>query len=304
MPLGTYTVTAVADRSCPAGYTCQSFSIACPGVLMAAKGWLAVAPPTAPMRGLVVMPGGSTGTLYWSTKSVLTTTMTENLRVAGFEIVQVKFKKRWMGSSNGELAGPAALSCRFATAMRFVHDSIYVPAGGSNGGVPGRCGFCMFGTSGSSSPIAYALAFYGQDGIVDGAFPISGPVHGDMVKSCERHIQDAAFWIDESANELDSSYGFGRSGGPCYLHDESFESYWIRDSVAIGGNDYYYPATRVHSIFGSKDQSGAVACGLEVLSTMTAAGSPMISSEIIAGMGHGIDTDPNGIAALYAAITA
>src|ERR1044071_567462 len=114
MPLGTYTVTAVADRSCPAGYTCQSFSIACPGVLMAAKGWLAVAPPTAPMRGLVVMPGGSTGTLYWSTKSVLTTTMTENLRVAGFEIVQVKFKKRWMGSSNGELAGPAALSCRFA----------------------------------------------------------------------------------------------------------------------------------------------------------------------------------------------
>ena len=304
MPLGTYTVTAVADKSCPVGYACQSFSIACPGVLLAAKGWLAVAPPAAPMRGLVVMPGGSTGTMYWSTRTALTTAMTENLRSAGFEIVQVKFKKRWMGSSKGELAGPAALSCRFSTAIQFAHDAIYAPAGGSNGGVPGGCGFCIFGTSGSSSPIAYALTHYGQEDIVDGAFPISGPVHGDMAKSCERHLQDEAFWIDERANEIDSSYGFGRSYGPCYTHNGSFESYWNRDSVVTGGNDYYYPSTRVHSIFGGKDQTGAVAIGLEVLSTMIDAGSPLISSQIVAGMGHGIDSDPNGIDALYAAITA
>ena len=62
--------------------------------------------------------------------------------------------------------------------------------------------------------------------------------------------------------------------------------------------------TRVHSIFGQKDTTGAVACGNAFLDRLYATGSPLVSEETIAGMGHAIDSDPSGIAALEAAIEA
>src|SRR5206468_364051 len=102
-----------------------------------------------------------------------------------------------------------------------------------------------------------------------------------------RHVKAIVRSFGSSISKKISRCQSPKAGSPATtgiawdVADESFESYWNRDSVATGGNDYDYPATRVHSIFGGKDQTGAVANGLEVLSTMSDAGSPMISFETI-----------------------
>ena len=302
-PTGTLVTTTASDPSCPAGQTCQGIEVSCPGVQRPARGFLATAPATGPTRGLVVISTGGPGTEWFTSKGQLAVDFVADLQADGFVVVQLRWVDSWLVSAAGEDAGSGHLACRPATVFKWVHDTHYLALGLPRGPV-GRCGFCITGNSGGSSQSSYALSHYGLDAILDAVVPTGGPPHAAQAKGCLRNVGEEGYWYPSgSSATIDSSYGFAAGEGPCALHDPSFVPRWDAESVDTGGSDYLHPATRIHFIFGSEDNSSAVPHGMDYANRLRAAGSPDVTVQVIQGMGHSI-VNPDGLAALHAALLA
>ncbi len=63
---------------------------------------------------------------------------------------------------------------------------------------------------------------------------------------------------------LDQAYGYFHRRGPCVRKDNAFAPRWIPDSIALGGRNFWYPATRLSFIFGDTDQFVAIGRAYEV----------------------------------------
>ena len=299
-PLGTFTVTSVGDDSCPAGYTCRSFRIACPGVVQTIDGFLAIGAPTGRARGTVVVFSGARGTTWWSAKGSAWAQSLIDLRADGFQVVQFRWRNGWFASSSGDEAGASALACRPATALRWAHDHLYVPLGLPQPSV-GSCGFCALGWSSGSSAAVYAVTHYGLGSILDAIVAVSGPVHGNIARGCAHLAGDEAFWYTASARDQDASYGFGRDG-PCARHDRTWRDRWLRDGIATSAIDTGLDRTRVAAIIGNLDRGPAPAQSKAVTDLLVSGGSPMVVVTRVPGMRHA----PNaaGLAAARAALDA
>jgi hypothetical protein len=126
-PLGTLTLNGQSDSRSPTGYTSVGFVVDCPGVAQQARGFLATAVHRGAPRGVIVFCTGGGGTDYWSNHNPEAYAMAEELRDAGFTIVQVRWGVNWLETSSGNEAGQAHLGCRPATVFKYVYDTYYFP---------------------------------------------------------------------------------------------------------------------------------------------------------------------------------
>jgi hypothetical protein len=233
--------------------------------------------------------------------SNLTGSFVQGLQSQGLWVIQVRWRTPWMLSAPGEDAGSAHMACRPATVVRWVHDNRYVPLGITSG--LGECGYCITGNSGGSAQVAYPLSFYGLDSILDADIPTSGPTHTVVKKGCLRQTADQHYWYSPNESmSVDDSFGFDQLPGSCHDHDESYASRWDAESVDTGGNDLVYPTTRVVVLVGTKDCGDAPAHGVAFYSALVAAGTPLVSFNVIADMGHYIESYSNGLTELQNAL--
>lgn len=304
LPLGSVALTSATDSSCPTGHTCQGIQVSCPNIQQPARAFLATAQPTAQVRGLVMLMTGGGGTSWWSEASSLASSFVDTLRADGFIIVQLRWVDPWLASAPGEDAGSGQLACRPATVFKSVHDNQFAPLGLPQQAI-GRCGFCITGNSGGASQVAYALSFYGLDSILDAVIPTSGPPHAAQARGCLRNASEEAYWYDAGASDtIDSSYGFASGQGPCSHHDPSFVSRWDAESADTGGNDFFYPRTRVEVILGGQDTSSAPAHARDFATRLDLAGTPYVTLQVVPNMAHPIQQSQDGLAALRAALLA
>jgi hypothetical protein len=304
LPLGTVTLTSDSDPTCPAGHTCQGVQVTCPAVSRPARAFLATAPATAPVRGLVMLASGGGGTGWWSGGGGLAASFVDSLRADGFVVVQLRWVDPWLASAPGEDAGSGHLACRPATIFKWVHDKQFVPLGVPAATI-GTCGFCISGNSGGASQVSYALTFYGLASILDAVVPTSGPPHAAQAKGCLRNAGQEAYWYDASATAtIDSSYGFAAGQGPCATHDASFIPRWDAESADTGGNDFFYPRTRVVVILGGQDASSAPPHARDFAARLNLAGTPYLTLQTVTNMAHPIQQSSDGLAALHAALLA
>ena len=280
------------------GHSCQPFTItACPNVSMDISGSFSASPAPNPQRGVLVIFTPGKGVGYWAEPSGPRWDYLTFAIANGFQVLQVSWNTPWRDSLLGEVppVGPARLACRPASIARYLYDQ-YWPA---RPRVAGVCGFCMFGGSGGASQIAYPLTHFGADDYVDAILPVSGPTHSAMAKTCGRVRGQFDYW-GSSGNDFDSAYGFTSDSGPCALHDPSWIPLWDRDSVSTQGSDYVYPSTRVYLVLGKLDPV-QVTNSRDFVSKLAESGSPFVSVNIVATMGHAINDD--GYAALEDALT-
>jgi hypothetical protein len=299
LPLGTLVTTAAVDGACPSGHTCQGIKITCP-VGGSARAFVAKASSYGDARGVVATFSGGSGNAYEFT-SAAELAMVEQLRGDGFTIVQVRWVDPWLRASVGTNAGAHRLACRPATVVPWIRNTIYTPLN-----VPplevGRCGFCITGNSGGGTQVSYALSHYELDGILDAVIATSGPTHGAIEKGCSHLSQDSAYWYPLNiAKIVDSSRGYSKNG-PCQTHNLTWASAWREEGVSTGGSDYYHPTTRVHLIIGALDASWVKMNAGDYKDRLLIDGSPMVSSETIDGMGHGLPDSPAGREALRQAL--
>lgn len=300
LPLGTLKLNTGADPTCPPIFTCQRFAVRCPGT-GSVDGFMATAPATATTVGVVVFYSGTLGTEYWSGESAMALSRLDALRGDGFEVIQVRWTAGWLVAPAGQTLGPALLACRPATVAKWIHDQVYVPL---NLHPPlGACGYCLTGNSGGASQIAYALAFYGLDGLVNAAVPTSGPVHAALTKGCL--LSPGYEYQRTQAQTIDKSYGYvspPQGLGPCVTHDPSWTPVWNADSVDLGGTDYLYATTRIEIIIGGLDDSRAPAHAQDFDQALASAGTPYLKLTLVAQMGHQITNSVGGLNALQAAL--
>jgi len=225
-----------------------------------------------------------------------------DLHQSGLKTVRVAWQTPWLFSAPGEQIGPTLLGCRPSTAVKWVHDNLYVSLGVHP--AVGACGFCVAGDSGGSSEAAFPLVDYGLDSIINAALLIAGPVHTGMAPGCLHQGSNNGLWYTGfSAPIIDGSYGFF-GNGPCQSHNPAYTSKWQADSLDTGGRDFVYPTTRVVFIFGANDGSAGPPHGRLLLAKLQVAKTPMASSETVAGMGHLVANSPSGLSALKAALLA
>ena len=306
LTLGTLTIQSGTIDRCPPGSACQPFTVHCPQLRSDARGVFAVGEPDpgAAYRGTVMFFGGGAGVAFWSdVGGDLSAGMQAGLRHDGFRTVDVRWVDSWRVANPGERAGYAKIACRPSTAIQWVHDHLYQPAPTS--GSPGHCGFCVTGNSDGGSQAAYALAFYGLSPIVDAIVPTSGPPMAAQEKGCT----DVPGYPYKNATDrhwVDEAYGYVDDDGPCATHGQGFDfgPTWTANSVDTGGNDYEYPRTRVHLIWGRHDTSNMPRHGQDYEAALHAHGSPMVSSEVVEDMAHPVQESADGLAALTAALEA
>ena len=285
----------------------QNFTISCPEIAAPTHGTLWISAAHGVTRGLVVGFSGSYGIVKWVENVGMDIAWLNNLNSDGYEVVQVQWAPPgWEPASPGEQAGPAHSACRPATAIRWIYDNLYL---GLHVAAPtrGACGFCIAGTSGGASVVAYVLAYYGLDSIVNAAFPISGPPHAAIKKGC---LDEGGYGYDqigggEMATALiDSSWGYFHGSGPCTNHQSSFSTQWNAESADLGGASYNYPNTRVQVILGGYDSPVIIHHAQDYVSRLEGAGSPMVSETTVPGMPHDIMGSASGLAVLRTAIEA
>jgi len=307
LALGQVYSTSTTETQCPSGYTCTGYVVVCPNVREPLNAFLAVADPqTGPIQGVLMWFTGGTGSKYWSGQSADNATYLEHIRTTyHYKIVQLRWPTGWETSAAGEVVGPALTGCRPSSMVKYAYDTIYTPLGITAPSV-GVCGFCLVGTSGGATQATYPLTHYGLSNLIDAVFPVSGPTHAAMAKGCLRNRWESQYWYGSqgpSVTEIDGPYGFVTNTGPCKVHDPTWQSHWDADSVDTQGYSYNYPTTRVHMIVGGQDLGMQAHVG-DFVRRLALAGSPYITYQVIAKMGHNLISSTDGLNALETAITA
>ena len=285
-PLGTLRTTAAVDPTCPPGHACQGMTVTCPNVAADAPGFLAVAEPTGTPRGVVVFFRGGDGRRW--VLDAGRADLLQELGAAGFRVVQVRWAEPWLFSSPGEEAGADRLACRPATAVRWIHQTHFLPLGIARS-ESGRCGFCITGNSGGATQVSYALSHFGLDEILDAVIPTGGPPHAVLAKVCYRRPGEEQYWYREQTGSfLDRSSGFHEGGGPCDRQDPTYLPHWEREGVATGGSDYQHPRTRVHLLVGADDPMKMQAHASFYAERLRQAGSPWVTLETVPATPHDV----------------
>src|ERR1700731_4340241 len=183
LSLGTFSLGPTTTEGCPSGFTCNTFTVICPGIARNETGVIAYQQPSGQITGMVMFFSGSEGVTWWSGTGTGVPAFFQSLLNDGLELVQVQWTHGWALAPNGVQCGQELLASRPATVIKWVHDNLYAPLGlpQPNGGV---CGFCLTGNSDGASAITYPEASYGLDNIIDAAVPTSGPTWAAIAKGC------------------------------------------------------------------------------------------------------------------------
>jgi hypothetical protein len=305
LPLGSFQLLTTKP-SCISGWTCRGFIVtACQNVQSSITGTIAKAypPPQVPVRGLVVFFSGTGGTSWWNGGGGLGNTFLAELRqLDGLVTVQVRWDAQWFQASVGEDAGVAHEACRPATAIRWIHDSLYAPLGVVP--APGACGFCITGNSGGASQVTYPLSHYGLESIVDAAIPTSGPTHSRIDKGCLPEYPDYRF-EEWSTPAIDRAFGYfdpGSDPGPCVRMDPVMTTRWAEESIVAGALDLSYPTVRIAMVIGGLDNTAAPFQAADYQAALAANPGNHFTKTFVPDMPHSIWQAQSGLDALEVAL--
>jgi Bacterial TSP3 repeat len=292
-PLGTYTAGGDDTGTCMSGSTCTDFTVACPGI-GTIDGVLAVAEPTAAPTGVVLLHGGGGGVGFWG-DSTMAGASVRSLVNRGFVVVQPLWRHGW-SSADGPWGAPL-LSCRPATVMKYVYDTIYAPLGLTP--APHACGFCVSSNSAGAGGLAYAMNQYGLGALVDRAVFSSGPPHAQIATGCLGD-DPTKLYRDEAMSFMDDTYGFHQDG-PCTLHDPSYADAFVRDSVETTGRNAFPGAV---SFVLSLDPTDTARYHALFWGELLRVGGTEINSTLLPDMPHKVQESRPGLAAVEAALVA
>jgi hypothetical protein len=292
-PLGTYTAGAEDTSTCVAGSTCTDFTVTCPGI-GTIDGVLAVAEPAATTAGVILLHGGGGGVGFWGDSTIAAASV-KSLVDQGFVVVQPLWSHGW-SSADGPLGAPL-LSCRPATVMRYVYDTIYAPLGLTP--APYACGFCVSGNSAGASGLAYAMNQYGLGPLVDRAVFSSGPPHAQIVSGCLGD-DPTKLYRDEATSFIDDAYGFHQDG-PCALQDPSYADEFARDSMETTGRNGF---PGVVSFVLSQDPTDTARYHALFWAELLRLGGTRIETTLVPDMPHKVQESRPGLAAVEALLVA
>jgi Divergent InlB B-repeat domain len=299
-PLGTVTPSSDPVLSCPAGSTCAAVEVVCPNS-HPIVGFLSIAPATSPTAGLVVLYTGGGGTGWYVDLNPEFPGMVTRLQDQGIAVMQLHWRSSWWRTGSDFEAGIGELACRPASIAGYIYDTYYVPLG-VDPAEPGRCGFCILGSSGGASAVAYTISHFGLDEILDAVIPVGGPPTAAFAKGCLRTPGEERYWYaDSNAINFDESFGYLHQDGPCLLHDPAFAHRWIEQGNASGGSDYTHPTTRVHLITGERDNLVLTHSG-DWIARLLEEGSPMVFQDVVPDTAHAVHGTPQGRVAIETSI--
>ena len=254
-PLGSVTLVGACtpEVEAPLDATCVEVTVQCPNVPDLNARLTRVPGRTNTHRGLVVLGSGGGGVGSYGFEII------NRLADLGFSTVERRWVTSWLDSEHGMLSA----ACRYATLITWLEE----PAGDAP--------FCVTGNSGGASEIAYALAHFGRDEIIDLAVPTAGPPMGQMHLSCGNPASwqpscDELFspdicaagprecgYDDSAMSRIDAAF----AGSPCASYDAQSEGLLAGESVVAPSGRYDYPSTLVYFLFGAQDCSSAVPQG-------------------------------------------
>src|SRR5581483_4166005 len=164
------------------GGICYNVTVSgCPGIADQVAG-VKVNNPTGTRGTVTFLVGGGGGPEWYDQNFTFGQLTVDQIVQAGFTTAQINFYAAPTGFPPGGvfagwLTGPGgvrALSCRFSTVSKWIHDTI------RQANQP----FCHTGNSGGAATPFYALAYHGFDTLYNFVEPTSGPPFTRIDKGC------------------------------------------------------------------------------------------------------------------------
>lgn len=289
--LATGSVEIVEDlHTCPDDNSrnCIKLNIACEEVYNNIDLTLYIAEPSSAYLGTVTFHSGSGGKGFWAPadKPDAQQAMQEVL-AAGYRTVEVKWgNDGWLAGSSQYEEGVTKLSCRPATALKWIHDNLYSAPNDTEA-------FCATGNSGGSVQISEALINYGLDKYLDLVIPTAGPGLGRIDEGCMNPASE--YYLIGQTSIFDKSYGYYNIQGPCTLSDEAYLERFVYDSLALGERDFYHPQTMIYNLVGAEDVGTVTNVQSQlVYDRWVADETPYKHREVLEGVGHGVQSSQTG----------
>lgn len=260
-------VDRTADGECPGtfGDRCFEVTVTCPGINDAAARIRATGTGS---KGTVVFTTGGRGVAWYWAGGELTPAkaringMMDSLLGEGFRLVEVAWKQPGVWEAPG---GTISLACRSATVLDWIYISIH------QGGL-----FAAQGNSGGSSQIAFSLAYYGLDRVLDLANLSGGP------PPCPISIEGEINFREQKECVV---------GEP--LWNES------REPMLLGNPLLNYPNTTVRFFIGENEKSDYIT---QSANNYHSAIESEKSIQVLPNTAHQVHHTVEGVRALYASI--
>jgi hypothetical protein len=277
--LGTISdVTSITCEGPIKNGVCQQMTVSCPDVPNVLA-YIKTNSPTGTPVGVATYGTGTEGNGLYESNFTYGGTAVGNVLAAGLTTVQISWGTPFSsGQPNGWVQGPGgmlAAACRYATVTQWIYDNI-VPT--TTPATP----YCATANSGGAGAVAYALSQYGSGNILSMAEVTSGPptarldwgcgcTEGKLPVQCGTSSTlgtcfgkvDGAVWDSAySPNALCTAAVAGTlpPGGL---------GFFLNDSVEAPGAAYNFPSTYVNLVFGSADDSSAIAIGQDWFNNIT-----------------------------------
>jgi len=264
---------------------CYRFTTTSDLVAESQGGVIRIDEPREALNGTIVLFSGGLGTSYVGTRGS-GAMLIEELRNAGYRVMQVKWDSGWFKGAKGKYEGFKKLAVHPAIVTQHIYNKM------TDKGKP----FVLFGGSGGAAQIAYMLSFYGLDKITTSALAFGGFWMGRMDIGCfdKDSLKNYMHYSEPAKTTIDISFGFdSQTKGPCKLCDTSFVELYKKSSASFGGN-YYYPNTKVFLIYGGNDRVGALNQGLTYYHELVSHKTPFVHMQVIDGAPHSVLNDSTG----------
>jgi hypothetical protein len=233
------TVTHNATSPCTGG-TCYTLDVACSGI-PARTIQLKKIGSSGP-SGTVFLTTGGRSSMMYSVQSPEQRSTVKYLTENGYQVFELAWREGWPGRAEGH--GIKDAMCGYDQSVRWAVANL----------ADNKKTVCAQGNSAGSFQIAYGLAVYGMEDILDVAIMTGGPPASRFDVSCfgtnDPGLRGAE-WRDDAAgrNLVDISMGWLHKGDYCKSQRRSPErEKQLRDTSLVSpteSRDYHYKTTAI-----------------------------------------------------------
>jgi hypothetical protein len=277
--LGTISdVTSITCKGPIQKGVCQQMTVSCPDE-PDVFAYIKTNSPTGAPVGVATYGTGTQGNGLYESNFTYGTTAVGNVLAAGLTTVQISWGTPFnSGQPNGWVQGPGgmlAAACRYATVTQWIYENI-VPT--TTPATP----YCATANSGGAGALAYALSQYGTGSILSMAEVTSGPptarldwgcgcTEGKLPVQCGTASTLGTCFGKVDGAVWDSAYSPNAlcTGAVAGTLPPGGLEFFLGDSVEAPGAAYNFPSTYVNLVFGSADDSSAIAIGQDWFNNIT-----------------------------------
>jgi hypothetical protein len=297
LPLGN--VSLVSEISCPpwavAGLACYKATVSCPGT--ADVGVTYAVSPAISTKGTVVFLAGTNVNL----PSNYNNDYINAYQSSGYRIAEFNWNSQWE-DTGGLAKNILTASCRPATMLQYIHGQIYT-----------RGNFLAQGFSAGSGAVAYALAWYGLNNVLNGVELLSGPVYSRVDDGCiVPYVPLVSVIPTNGAVFEDAPQYFGPAqritmvtGFTCLpSFDTSIEAAdaWHANSIVQLNGIYQYPNTKISTWVCNNGLNPTAAQGYLFMAAVTSPWKLTAISNCQGAEGVGQGLTPQGMKGAQAII--